>query len=66
MNLANRIAAVHVIYSSIHEELHWFGQLTSQYPGIVSSLSQMSSGEEGMVGVIIISVVYATPNVTKL
>ena len=51
MTLTNRIAAVHVVYDSICEELYWFGQLTSQYPGIVSSLlSQRSLGEEGMVG----------------
>ena len=50
MTLTNRIAAVHVIYSFLCEEFHWFGQLTAQHPGIVSNLSQMSPGKENNVG----------------
>ena len=53
MNLTNRIAAVHVVYNSVWEELHWFGQLTSLHPGLLPSLTreggQGAAGDEDMV-----------------
>lgn len=52
--LAAWIAAVHIVYSSTCRELHWFDQLTFQYPGIVyillEDMPQMSHGDKGMVG----------------
>lgn len=54
MTLTNRIAAVHVVYSFTCQKLHWFDQLTLQYPGIVyillEEVSQMSPGGKDMVG----------------
>ena len=53
MTLTDRIAAVHIVYSSICKELHWFDQLTFQYPGIVyillEEVPQMSPGDKGIV-----------------
>ena len=53
MTLTNRIAAVHVVYDLVCEELHWFGQLTSLHPGILSALTgeggQEGAGDEDMV-----------------
>ena len=40
VSLVGRIAAVHVVYAESCEGIHWFGQLTSQSPGILSSLLQ--------------------------
>ena len=48
--LTSRIIAVHVVYHSVEEHIHWFGQLTAQYPGIVSSLAEMSLEMKSMVG----------------
>ena len=51
MTLTKWITAVHVVYNSICEELHWFGQLTSLHPGIVLILASedVQMTEEGMV-----------------
>ena len=37
--LTSRIIAVHVVYHSVEEHIHWFGQLTSYMPGILETLS---------------------------
>ena len=54
MTLTNWIVAVHIVYSSTCEELHWFDQLTFQYPGIVYILQeevpQISPGDKSTVG----------------
>ena len=51
MTLNKWITAVHIVYNSVCEELHWFGQLTSLHPGIVSILASedVQMTEEGMV-----------------
>ena len=43
MTLIDWIAALHVLYSCTCEEIHWFGQLTSLHPDIVSSLLETPS-----------------------
>jgi len=37
--LTSKIIAVHVVYHSVEEHIHWFGQLTSYMPGILETLS---------------------------
>ena len=37
--LTSSIIAVHVVYHSVEEHIHWFGQLTSYMPGILETLS---------------------------
>ena len=51
VTLVHRIAAVHVVYRTNHEYIHWFGQLTSHSPEILPSLEQPTVDEdEDMVG----------------
>ena len=40
VTLVDRIAALHVVYRANSEYIHWFGQLTSRSPGILSGLVQ--------------------------
>ena len=36
--LTSKIVAVHVVYRSVEEHIHWFGQITSHQPGILEEL----------------------------
>ena len=36
--LTSKIVAVHVVYHSVEEHIHWFGQITSHQPGILEEL----------------------------
>lgn len=50
VTLTTRIAAVHIVHRATCEHIHWFGQLTSYSPGILSGMVQEELGKtEGMV-----------------
>ena len=40
ISLIDRIAAVHVVYQTNCESIHWFGQLTFHSPGILEGLAE--------------------------
>jgi hypothetical protein len=40
--LSQRIVAVHIVYHSIEEEIHWFGQLTLCMPGVLQHLDTVT------------------------
>ena len=47
VSLVGRIAAIHVVHAESCECIHWFGQLTSQSPGILGSLIQSAEQTAG-------------------
>ena len=44
--LTSKIVAVHVVYHSVEEHIHWFGQITSHQPGILEQLANSQKGPE--------------------
>lgn len=49
MTLTKRIVAVHVVYHSNEEKIHWFGQLTLCMPGILQHLKTVTLESSEMV-----------------
>ena len=47
VTLISRIAAIHVVYKATSESIHWFGQLTSQNPGILAGLVKLAQQTAG-------------------
>ena len=44
--LTSQIVAVHVVYHSIEERIHWFGQITFHQPEILEQLAYYQQGPE--------------------
>ena len=44
--LTSQIIAVHVVYHSIEEHIHWFGQIISHQPGMLEQLANYQQGPE--------------------
>ena len=47
--LSQRIVAIRVVYHTIEEEIHWFGQLTLCMPGVLQQLDTMTMESTEMV-----------------
>ena len=56
--LTRMIIAVHVVYHTVEEHIHWFGQLTSCMPGILVKLDASCKEPQEYPEMVLLSIVH--------
>ena len=56
--LTSKIVAVHVVYHSVEQHIHWFGQITFRRPGMLEVLEANSQNSPN-INMVILFLVYS-------